>query len=440
MVDFTSATHQFAIALSEGDLYSALGVPEDARRLDIDVAAARISDRAPQLAAQVTAVANVLTNRNRRATYQILRDLHYCVCQTVAYRCGEELLEAIPDYRPVIWEKCCELLRFDLDQSDIVVGPIGAASLARRGQEWVVESLLTSRFMVLRCTNKELREGVAARDVWYTECPVCHHRRQVACEWKRPLSSRYPGPTTKDRLLGFRFNRFRYNYHVPACPNCSAHGVDPSAYDATYTFRFASETPYGTVVCGEGRRSREVAHAIVDGVPNSSCSPKLLEEFYIAHQEGRDVTLAEIEDKWQTESSQGYAGEGSWHLPPNSSHLPADTTNSGTRILSWAGIALLVFVIRVGCEATIHLSKQKQHEKRWKQEFDSWKFPELQSPRIEPSYIREILEPNSNRTLRNTPPPIGQSISQDLSTPPDEGNSQSSSGPAMEISERVRDE
>ena len=430
MVDFTSAAHQFAIALSEGDLYSALGVPEDARRLDIDVAAARISDRAPQLAAQVTAVANVLTNRDRRARYQVLRYCHYCVCKTVAHRCGEEIHEVIPGYRAAIWKKCCALLRFDLDQPDIAVGPRGAASLARRGQEWVVESLLTSRLMVLRCTNKELREGAAVRDVWYTACPVCHHRHPVACTWKQPLSPRSPDPTKGGGALGFRFNRFRYDYHVPACPNCGAHGVDPSAYDDTYTFRFTSKTPCGTVVRGEGQHSREVTHAIVNGVPNSSCPPKLLEEFYIAHQEGRDVTLAEIEDKWQTEPSQRYAGEGS-------RHSPADTTKGGTSFLAWVGIFLIFIVLRGGCVAMSRLSKQRQHEKRWKQEFDSWKFPELQSPRIEPSYIREIIAPNSNRILRDTPSPIGQSISQDLSAPPDEGHSQAKSEHGGSLSDRV---
>jgi len=131
IVHFTSAAHQFARALAEGDLHRALGVSEDAQKLDIDVAAARIFDRAPQLAGQITAVANVLTNRDRKAVYDSLRELRDYVCQTIADRYGDRLDDYIPDYRAAIWEKCCELLRFSLGQTDLAVGPKGSESLAK---------------------------------------------------------------------------------------------------------------------------------------------------------------------------------------------------------------------------------------------------------------------------------------------------------------------
>jgi hypothetical protein len=92
IIHFTSGAHQFAKALAEGDLHRALGVPEEARKLGIDVAATRIYDHMPQIAARAAVVANVLTNRDRIAIYQSLRELRDCVCQTVANRYGEKLL------------------------------------------------------------------------------------------------------------------------------------------------------------------------------------------------------------------------------------------------------------------------------------------------------------------------------------------------------------
>ena len=414
MVDFTSAAHQFAKALTEGDFYRALGVPEEARRLEIDVAAARMSDRAPELAGLVTAVANVLTNRHRKATYKILCELRDRVCQTMADRYGGEFHEAIPEYRAAVWGQCCELLRFGLDQSDIVVGPRGAASLAKRGRERVIGSVLISRLVVLKCTERELYEGVATREVWYTECPVCHGRRKVACRRKRPGKLQFVGDGLV-KVLDFGFKRFDYDYHVPACPGCRAKGVDPSVIDCTYTFRFASQSPTGTIVRGEGEYRDKACYAVVDGAPKTSCSPKLLEAFYIAQQGGRDVTLDEVEDSWEPASPQVYAGEGD-------RRASADTAKGGTGSLSWVGIALLFIVIRAGCEATSRWSRQ--HENRMSPNSAPWNSPAWQSPIIEPSHILENSMPDWNRTLRDTPAPSEQSISQDLSAPPDEDDSQ----------------
>jgi hypothetical protein len=425
MVDFTSAAHQFAQALAEGDLYRALGIPENARRLDIDVAAARISDRAPQLAGQVTTVANVLTNRRRKAIYEILCRLRDRICQMMADRYGREFREAIPDYRAAVWGICCELLRFGLDQSDIVVGPRGAASLAERGRDWVIESLLKSRLVVLKCTKEESREGAATREVWYTECPVCHGWRRIACRRKRPGKLRFAGGSGIVKVLDLGFKRFDYDYHVPSCPDCRAKGVDPSVLDGTYTFRFDSHSPPGTLLRGEGDRSEKALYAVMDGATTSRLSPRLLEKFYTAHEEGQDLTLDEVDDGWQPESSS-----------TRERRATAGAGSGGSRFAPWAVYVIIYVVLRVGCTATSRLADQQERRR----ETDSWNSRSWQSIQIEPSYLRKILEPDWNRTWRDTSAPSEQPVSRNLSVPPDEDDSELNSRPETNISERIPDE
>jgi hypothetical protein len=201
----------------------------------------------------------------------------------------------IPDYHAAIWDKCCELLKFWLDQTDLVVGPRGAESLAKLGEAWVIESLLISRLIVLRCIRQQLLAGFVTRELWYAECPVCHRRRKVVCTRKHFQSPPYAGPDSKGLLTVRKFDRHEYNYRVPACPNCRARGVDPSIYDDTYTFHFASKSPRGSIVQGDGHRGGTVIYAILNGVPGSNWLPKLLGDFYHAQQYGHDVTLYKIE-------------------------------------------------------------------------------------------------------------------------------------------------
>jgi len=295
IVHFTSSSHQFTRAVAEGDLYRALGVSEDARKLDIDVAAARVSDRAPQLAGQVTAVANVLTNRDLRATYQILCELRDSVCQMAADGYGEALQKLVLDHRTAIWEKCCELLRFDLHRFDLVIGPKGAASLAKVGEDWVINSVLRSRSIVLSHTDEELLAGSLTRELWYAVCPLCRQPIRVACARKRAQSA--PSAGSSNEGLPIReFDRRKYNYYVPPCPNCRVRGIEPSEYDDTYTFRVYGWSPGGDVVQGEGHCGGTVIHAILDGLPTSYLLPlKLLEEFYSAQQNGQDLAIYEVD-------------------------------------------------------------------------------------------------------------------------------------------------
>ena len=77
MVDLTSGAFGFHQAVAAGDFFEALGLPENARKLDIDVAAARWAERAPWMAKDLVAVAGVLTRPDRRKIFETGRGHNY---------------------------------------------------------------------------------------------------------------------------------------------------------------------------------------------------------------------------------------------------------------------------------------------------------------------------------------------------------------------------
>lgn len=81
-----------------------------------------LADSVPRMADRVTAVANVLTRGEWRSVYGILCGFRDAVYETLGDRYGDDIFEAIPDCRRVIWRNSCELLRFDLDHTDLLVG------------------------------------------------------------------------------------------------------------------------------------------------------------------------------------------------------------------------------------------------------------------------------------------------------------------------------
>ena len=277
-------------------MHRALGVPDGARKLDIDVAATRIHDHSPAIAAKAAVVAEVLTNRELRIVYQSLGGLRDRVCRTLADRHGDKLVEMIPDHRAVIWDKCCELLKFSLDRPDLPVGPRGSESLAELGEDWVVESVLTSQMPVLRCCGKDMPSGAVIRELWYATCPACGDRRKILCERKNCKSPPSAGAEEKRSRTNHQFDRASYNYYVGCCPKCRTPKYDPSTYDDTFTFRFPSESPDGTIVQGEGHRAGTVIYAILNSLPRSSNLREVLPDFYRLQQAGQDLTLYETDE------------------------------------------------------------------------------------------------------------------------------------------------
>lgn len=299
MLDLTSGAYEFQRLVAAGDFYAALGLPEGARKLDVDVAAARLAERAPWLAREVTAVANVLTHPDRRAVYETLHGLRERVLQTLTERLGAEFLGALPAGREQLWKRSCELTRFSPEYSELVVGPKGVETLARRATEWLYEEWVGTHLTVMPTTVEEDHAQAAVREVWTAECRGCGQTLPIPC--RRVTAAPAPPERRPPGTPQPPFVRQDYRYVVPPCPHCRTEDNEPAVYEDTYTFPIPA--PHrGAVLRGVGREMGKVLFVLRDGPPERSLPADLLDRFYALQQEGTDVTLDEAEEQWRRAS------------------------------------------------------------------------------------------------------------------------------------------
>ena len=292
MIDITSSAHQFRRAVAEGDFEQSLGVSHDARKLDIDVAAARLADANPELADRISSVADVLTKHDRKAVYVILARMRDQVLEDLAEQYGKRVFEAIPDCRREVWKRCQQLLCFDLNHAELLVGPTGAGSLAERGKPWIIHALLEDHLPSINCSSEESSAGLAVREVWHAVCPICRQQQPVLCGSKRPVAN------SVDQLEPAPVEPFapdRYEYELTNCRNCAAHGVDPSVYDDTYVFSFSADATNWSVVEGTTGQTGTVMYALLNGPTPADIPSYALDRFYAAQATGEDVELAAFE-------------------------------------------------------------------------------------------------------------------------------------------------
>jgi len=356
MADFTSGTYHFRKAVRKGDFHRALGIPKSARKLDIDVAAARLIDRFPAIAYEVEAVAAILTKSEHRAVYNALLEARDRVDETLADWLRSGHADPIPDRRQAIWAKCCELLRFSHDRRDLLVRPKGAKSLARRMVPWIVESLLEKHLPVLSCSQAETDTGSVTRDLWQAVCPSCQRTREMFC--RRVLGKR-SSPLTSDENGAYPVGKFdpdEYDCLVLPCPDCMRHCTVPSKFDDTYVFEFEPGSRRGTPVRGRGRRRGRVVCAVLNASDGASMPADLLDEFYKLQQDGKDVTLDEVEaDRRRWVRSGG--------KEPRQQPVASSVGNASAGAGYWIPFVLLFVLIRGGCEVAQHVYRQSSERK-----------------------------------------------------------------------------
>jgi hypothetical protein len=286
----------FHSAVDEGDYYHALGVRTDAQRVDIDAAAARMTRRMPDKARAISAVARVLTRSDAKAIYQSLCRLQAAVLRQLTTQCGPDCVESYYDCRRLIWRKCCDLLHFNLDDSNLPIGPRGAKSLAAEGWPWIADSILDLLLARVVPTDAEWRAGAAKRELWYAHCPQCERYRLIAC--RRTMgtaAASFNNGHTAERKSVFSKRKFwssQYEFHLPLCRQCGTRLAEPSEYHQTFTFALSERVTTACVINRQWQFGPADRFRVFDSV-NVTHPPSYVKDLYTRHQQGKDVTLAE---------------------------------------------------------------------------------------------------------------------------------------------------
>ena len=288
----SSSIHHF---VEVGDYFAALNVTREARKLDIDVAAAKLARRYPSEASFISTIAGVLTHAPSREVYLRVCCLRDTVQRQLQSQHGEAVAKTIPNLKRRVWVECCELFQIDLDSSFPQIGPRGLSSLVGQGAAWVVESILHASVVPIRLTDSEVKEGTATREIWHADCPKCRSSQLVSCRRRQPLS--HPDEdldaTGPGRVIPCdHFEPSDYDYRVANCRKCRSRGAEPSEYEGTYRFTISGKPRPGTVVAGSSLSSRRTILAVVDKITISRPVPTL-RRFHQLQQAGEDVTLDE---------------------------------------------------------------------------------------------------------------------------------------------------
>ncbi|MCS7304449.1 MAG: tetratricopeptide repeat protein [Thermoguttaceae bacterium] len=292
MIQLISPKYQFEEAVAEGDYFRALGVMPSARKLDIDVAAARLAEQIPQLAQRISAVAHVLIAQDKRTVYEALQTLRDGVVESLQRQYGSEFLEQIPDLRRQIWKECCKLMRFDLGCSTLLVGPQGAASLAEVGVQWIVETVVFQTVnLVVSILPSEKAIGVAVRYVWYAECPRCGAKQPVLCRLKERISPAEQKPSLLPAEVDFDESRYTLDWNK--CTYCSETLGPPVDWDDIYRFPIFPSADAGQLLRGRGQRTGKSLFAFNERYPPHPRPHPALHIFYQAQEQGKDLSFQE---------------------------------------------------------------------------------------------------------------------------------------------------
>jgi len=289
MFELTSAQYRFRRAVPEGDLYEALGLSPKATSLDADVVGARLVEQVPSMAQDVSRVVNVLTHRQRKALYDVVRKVRDEVADLLASRFGPDFSHSIPDFRRDLWQRCSRLFRFDLAGDEQKLGENGRQTLARAAPEWIVRGFLDAHVTKFAFESREGKGGRTWRDEWHVRCrcPATTSLFFTPRVLPTPQDGHQADPPEE-------FSDDDYWEKPPTCPRCRER-YRPIQFDDRHVFVLPTHLARGDVLRGESVTGGSPTFVVV-GSPTGLEAPKaLLERFFALQNEGKDVTLAEAE-------------------------------------------------------------------------------------------------------------------------------------------------
>ncbi|MBN1852101.1 MAG: hypothetical protein JW829_05225 [Pirellulales bacterium] len=310
MVEYSDHV-RFHEAIKEGDYHRALGVPPDARRLQIDSAAARLELKMPEEAEKIFAIVRLLTRADDNPIYESLCDLKKKVFGQLTQQCGVDFSELFPECRRLAWNQCCNLFHFKLGHSYPTIGLRGTKSLISEGSKWIADFILAVFALSVAVTDREIHDGIAQRDLWVAKCKQCGSSKVIACRRKAHGRShsfeKYEKSCSPQGLLNKYFDASQYEFLLPQCAFCGGSLSNPSKYYDTCTYAVPKDASRGMIITGDKTSDSDTPPAMI----RRFAAPRPLSglyEFHSAQAQGKDVTLSEIrsiiERQQATENSE----------------------------------------------------------------------------------------------------------------------------------------
>ena len=251
--------------LAEGEYFQVIGVDRYAKRLEIETNSARLSEEHPELAGILSGITQVITDPDKHKIYALVCKHRDLVMQSLIERFGDDFLKAVPHCRRIIWSEYQTLLRCDFAKGSAQIGPRAAASIARRGQEWMIESITNHYLPLIQINENEKFTRRAIRTITTISCPQCENARQVSCEACEG-AGRISARDEEESIPMFvdDFAKMDFGYNSEECSKCDGTGFIPCGCQDDYTFHMPRSVESGAVIIGDGQRTGKKNYAILE--------------------------------------------------------------------------------------------------------------------------------------------------------------------------------
>jgi hypothetical protein len=249
--------------IDEGAYWEALGLAPGADRLTIDKTAARLSRACPDLASDISGITQSIRTEEKRPFYEIACNFRDAVYGQLLRRFGSDFLRQAPSCRAFIWSQCQRLLRCDFKKADVRIMPNGAASLARRGEEWIIESVVNAYLPLI--DEASGRGGRQSRRITFSDvtCLKCGNSRQVACP-SCDGTGRISSGSDLGEVCVITDDPTSIIDKIAAipCVDCGGSGTELCDCQDEYSFEIRPDTAAGTVLRGVGKRTGRKLYVI----------------------------------------------------------------------------------------------------------------------------------------------------------------------------------
>jgi hypothetical protein len=270
--------------LDEGDYYLALNASPDSNRLDLDLAAERISTAYPAIAGKISNIVQVLVHPKDKEIYAVAYELRDRILQTIDWRYGDDFKFFAPDVKASAWIFAQRLLNCNFEKNQTGLPVRTAESLMEMGLEWAVEDVLNYSLPALPIPLATKQRGVFEINFQLPKCSQCNNARSLTCT-ECAGTGKIKSEVEEPDFITFLdepnlLPRDLFEETGQLCENCHGTGRLPCDCADRYRFRVDLDTKPGSVLQGRGLRTGRSGYLILEYKVSSPRPSNLLMNVY----------------------------------------------------------------------------------------------------------------------------------------------------------------